>query len=102
VSGTVTTGWHSDPFGVHEARYFSADGQPTKLVRDRGTESYDEPPSGADEVAAAMARMSAAPGRATARRLPAPPAARTVSFDAFLEQLGQNPALKQLEQTSAS
>ncbi|HEX3711483.1 MAG TPA: hypothetical protein VHV09_01715 [Trebonia sp.] len=49
-----------------------------------------------------MARMSAAPGRATARRLPAPPAARTVSFDAFLGQLGQNPALKQLERTSAS
>ena len=57
----VTTGWHSDPFGVHEARYFSADGQPTKLVRDRGVESYDEPPSGPDEVAAAMARMSAMP-----------------------------------------
>jgi hypothetical protein len=46
---------------VHEARYFSADGQPTKLVRDRGVESYDEPPSGPDEVAAAMARMSAVP-----------------------------------------
>ena len=61
MGGTVTTGWHSDPFGVHEARYFSADGQPTKLVRDRGLESYDEPPSGPDEVAAAMARMSATP-----------------------------------------
>jgi hypothetical protein len=61
VGGTVTTGWHSDPFGVHEARYFSADGQPTKLVRDRGVESYDEPPSGPDAVAAAMARMSALP-----------------------------------------
>jgi hypothetical protein len=61
VGGTVPPGWHSDPFGVHEARYFSADGQPTKLVRDRGAESYDEPPSGADEVAAAVARMSAMP-----------------------------------------
>lgn len=61
MGGTVTPGWHSDPFGVHEARYFSADGQPTKLVRDRGAESYDEPPSGPDEVAAAMARMSAMP-----------------------------------------
>jgi hypothetical protein len=61
VGGTVTTGWHSDPFGVHEARYFSADGQPTKLVRDQGFESYDEPPSGPDEVAAAMARMAAMP-----------------------------------------
>jgi hypothetical protein len=46
---------------MHEARYFSADGQPTKLVRDRGLESYDEPPSAPDEVAAAMARMSAMP-----------------------------------------
>jgi hypothetical protein len=61
VSGRVVQGWHSDPFGIHEARYFSADGQPTKLVRDRGAESYDEPPSGADEVAAAMARISAVP-----------------------------------------
>jgi hypothetical protein len=46
---------------VHEARYFSAAGQPTKLVRDSGAESYDEPPSGADEVAAAMARITAVP-----------------------------------------
>jgi hypothetical protein len=61
VGGTVPQGWHPDPFGVHEARYFSADGQPTKLVRDRGVECYDEPPSGPDEVAAAMARMSAVP-----------------------------------------
>jgi hypothetical protein len=61
VAGKVVQGWHSDPFGVHEARYFSAAGEPTKLVRDRGFESYDEPPSGADEVAAAMARMSAPP-----------------------------------------
>jgi hypothetical protein len=61
VSGRVIQGWHSDPFGVHEERYFSAAGQPTKLVRDRGVESYDEPPSGADEVAAAMARVSAVP-----------------------------------------
>jgi hypothetical protein len=68
VSGRVIQGWHSDPFGVHEARYFSA-GQPTKLVRDRGTESYDEPPSGADAVAAAMARPSAPPAPA------APPSA---------------------------
>ncbi len=36
-------GWQMDPFGVHEQRYFSQ-GQPTKLVRDRGIESYDPPP----------------------------------------------------------
>ncbi len=36
-------GWYRDPYGVHEDRYFSA-GQPTKLVRDGGAESYDPPP----------------------------------------------------------
>ncbi len=36
-------GWYVDPFGLHEHRYFSA-GQPTKLVRDSGGESYDPPP----------------------------------------------------------
>jgi hypothetical protein len=32
-------GWQADPFGVHEQRYFSQ-GEPTKLVRDQGRESY--------------------------------------------------------------
>jgi hypothetical protein len=36
-------GWYTDPFGRHEARWLS-DGQPTKLVRDAGVESYDDPP----------------------------------------------------------
>jgi hypothetical protein len=36
-------GWYRDPYCVHEDRYFS-DGQPTKLVRDRGAECYDPPP----------------------------------------------------------
>ena len=38
-------GWYLDPYQVHEDRYFS-DGQPTKLVRDGGKESYDPPPAG--------------------------------------------------------
>ncbi len=38
-------GWYRDPFAIHEDRYFS-DGTPTKLVRDEGNESYDEPPPG--------------------------------------------------------
>jgi len=38
-------GWYRDPYLVHEDRYFSA-GQPTKLVRDAGAESYDPPPAG--------------------------------------------------------
>jgi hypothetical protein len=36
-------GWCSDPYGRHEARWLS-DGHPTKLVRDAGVESYDDPP----------------------------------------------------------
>jgi hypothetical protein len=36
-------GWYTDPYARHEARWMS-DGIPTKLVRDGGVESYDEPP----------------------------------------------------------
>ena len=36
-------GWYTDPFGRHEARWFSA-GSPTKLVRDGTTEGEDPPP----------------------------------------------------------
>ncbi len=36
-------GWYLDPYGLHEARWFS-DGAPTSLVRDAGTESQDPPP----------------------------------------------------------
>ncbi len=43
-------GWYRDPYGVHEDRYFS-DGQPTKLVRDGRTESYDPPPPGPPKAA---------------------------------------------------
>jgi hypothetical protein len=38
-------GWYRDPYGLHEDRYFS-DGAATKLVRDGGTEAYDEAPAG--------------------------------------------------------
>jgi hypothetical protein len=38
-------GWYPDPYERHEDRWFSA-GKPTKLVRDQGSESYDEPPPG--------------------------------------------------------
>jgi hypothetical protein len=41
---TLVWGWHPDPYAVHEERYISADGTPTKLVRDGGHESYDPPP----------------------------------------------------------
>jgi hypothetical protein len=38
------TGWQPDPFGAHELRYFTANGQPTRLVRDGQAWSHDEPP----------------------------------------------------------
>jgi hypothetical protein len=40
----VYEGWYVDPFGHHEARWFS-DGSPTALVRDGNAESDDAPPS---------------------------------------------------------
>jgi hypothetical protein len=40
-----TTNWRPDPYGVHEFRFFSADGKPTLLVMDGGKTSYDKPPS---------------------------------------------------------
>ena len=37
--------WKPDPFGVHELRFFSADGRPTPLVMDAGRRSFDRPPA---------------------------------------------------------
>jgi hypothetical protein len=54
----ASQGWRTDPFGLHEWRYFSA-GRPTKLVRDGRVEAYDEPPAQhfapADDLAASAA-----------------------------------------------
>jgi hypothetical protein len=43
VAAIPAEGWYKDPFAIHEDRWMSQ-GQPTKLVRDSGTESYDPPP----------------------------------------------------------
>ncbi len=43
MTATTEEGWFTDPFGLHDARWMS-DGNPTKLVRDHGVESYDEVP----------------------------------------------------------
>ena len=40
------TGWQRDPSGVHEYRYFSYDGRPTRLVSDGGKRGYDPPQNG--------------------------------------------------------
>lgn len=37
-------GWRPDPYGVHEYRFFSADGAPTRLVMDGAQTSHDSPP----------------------------------------------------------
>ena len=42
--GFEVEGWYKDPWGLHEERWFS-DGTPTKLVRDGGQTSHDDPPS---------------------------------------------------------
>ena len=36
-------GWYSDPYRIHEQRWFS-DGTPTNLVRDQRRTSHDDPP----------------------------------------------------------
>jgi hypothetical protein len=92
-------GWYRDPLGVHEDRYFSA-GRPTKLVRDSGTESYDEPPAG---PAPATDLVSAEPADSASGQTAGPSdlrradeasnapgysneAARQAAFDAFDQQ----------------
>jgi hypothetical protein len=89
-------GWYHDPYGQHEDRYFSA-GQRTKLVRDAGRESYQEPPSEpydpAELVPAAsevddgfdgsdLRRADEAERSATARDLRRADAARSGPYDA--------------------
>ncbi len=62
-------GWHADPFGLHETRYFSA-GHPTKLVRDGRMEAYDEPPAeGAASGTSAGAALQGGPGLVDATRV---------------------------------
>jgi hypothetical protein len=60
-------GWFLDPFGAHEQRWFSA-GSPTKLVRDRGVESYDPPPGRAVARPLVPVAERQAPAAATFRR----------------------------------
>jgi hypothetical protein len=43
VTQHMAQNWCIDPYGRHEARWFSR-GLPTALVRDRGLESQDPPP----------------------------------------------------------
>ncbi len=85
VTPTGQAGWHPDPFGLHEMRHFSAAGEPTRLVRDQGVESYDEPPEtpprrevvslgvrGSETRLSGSPTESAGEGTATEHRVPNP------------------------------
>lgn len=52
----VLSGWQPDPYGVHEQRFFSDDGKPTRLVSDGGYKTHDVPP-----VAPTPSRTPASP-----------------------------------------
>ena len=43
VEGVPEQGWHRDPFGAHDDRWFSA-GRPTPLIRDNGVVSREDLP----------------------------------------------------------
>ena len=62
-------GWHPDPFGAHELRYFALNGKPTRLVRDADSWSHDVPP-GTTARAGAILRE---PPRQVAPTAPASP-----------------------------
>jgi putative flippase GtrA len=72
-------GWRADPLGIHELRYFSLDGKPTRLVSDAGKTSHDPPrpvsPDGAPGATPpwfGTVRPSAIPHRAAAGTTTAP------------------------------
>jgi hypothetical protein len=60
-----SSGWVPDPYGVHEFRFFSADGKATLLVMDGGKRSYDKPLTAAPPLASEPL--------ATSEARPAPP-----------------------------
>jgi hypothetical protein len=57
-SRALQRGWRSDPFGRHEARYFSLDGKPTRLVSDAGKTSHDAAAPGLSPLLLAAAATS--------------------------------------------
>jgi hypothetical protein len=84
-----TTNWKPDPFGVHELRFFSADGKPTLLVMDGGKRSYDKPPTDqtesppkADQLESDLTpRPQFIPARTQPPAPAGPPAAASASED---------------------
>jgi len=56
-------GWHPDPFGRHELRYFTFDAKPSRLVRDGRTWSHDALPQLAPSFLVASPARSLQPAR---------------------------------------
>ena len=86
-----TINWKPDPFGVHELRFFSADGKPTLLVMDGGTRSYDKPPTdqtgGASKADQLESDLVAAPPFIPALTQPAAPTS-PLATSSVSEELG--------------
>jgi hypothetical protein len=70
------TGWQPDPSGVHEFRFFSFDGRPTRLVSDGGRRTND-PPRAVDGDSPSTVGRQRPPERLPA---PLPPSTSSPSF----------------------
>ena len=77
---TTTWGWFRDPFHVHEYRYFS-EGNPTKLVRDAGLESFDPPPDLPMPVSPVPADVAGQPLGGVGRHAPGRRRRREAPYD---------------------
>jgi hypothetical protein len=90
----VLKGWHSDPFGIHELRYFTMDGRPSRLVRDGGVQSSDPPPENMPFVASSdpsslpPAPATGHPGSVAAQPPPDRPQIHHASADGALGMHG--------------
>ena len=61
TSPTDAEGWYSDPYGLHEQRWFSR-GRPSRLVRDGLVETDDPPPDRPFDGPLSPAPTADAPG----------------------------------------
>ena len=96
----TTTNWKPDPFGIHELRFFSADGKPTLLVMDGGKRSYDQPPKDQTETPSQgdqpesdpIPEQQLSPAHTQSPAPPAAPPAPPVSEEAGQARGGEPPA----------
>jgi putative flippase GtrA len=70
-------GWHPDPYGAHELRYFALNGEPTRLVRDANSWTHHVPNTGMSPVPVAAAALPAPVAQPT---LPKPPRVSARSY----------------------